>query len=256
MTEIYTLYSSSKGNSTFFSDGETSILIDAGRSYKKLCEGLSAIGRSINDISAVFITHEHGDHIGALELIRKNTGIPIHMISPCVHCKKLEKIKDSITVHSTVYETDVNNIHVRSFPTSHDSCGCVGYIVTLNGTDFGLATDMGFVSKEVYNCVCRCHSIIIESNYDVNMVKSGSYPYMLKQRIMSDKGHLSNEACAELLPALARSGVKNFLLAHLSEENNTPELALNCAVQALKEHGCYGVTVNVAGSAEPTRLII
>ncbi len=256
MTEIYTLYSSSKGNSTFFSDGKTSILIDAGRSYKKLCQGLYNIGKTINDIDAVFITHEHSDHIGAVEMICKHTDIPVHVISPCARCKKLECIYDRMTVHEPVFQVDINDVNIRSFLTSHDSCGSVGYIVTLEGEQYGLATAMGWVSPEVSRCVCQCQGVIIESNHDIDMLKKGSYPAMLKERILSRKGHLSNDACAEFLPTLAQSGVKNILLAHLSEENNTPELALNCAVCALKAHGIDNVSVNVASSNEPTKLII
>ncbi len=252
MTEIYTLYSSSKGNSTFFSDGHTAILIDAGRSYKCLCDNLYAIGHSIGDIGAVFITHEHADHIQSLGMISKKTGIPIHITSRCASSGKFDRLSN-ICVHPTEFCEDIGTIHVQSFPTPHDSCGSVGYTVTMNGERYGLATDIGKMTDCIYQHICRCNSLIIESNHDVTMLINGVYPQKIKNRILSDRGHLSNDACATLLPSLARCGVKNFMLAHLSEDNNTPDIALDSARHALSE--CCGVTVKVAHPRVPTEFI-
>ncbi len=255
MNRIYTLYSSSKGNCTYMSDGHTDILIDAGKSYKQLCRSLSSLGKSIDDIRAIFITHEHTDHIKSLDMICKHTDIPIHITSTCASSGRFDGM-ENVVVHNTRYCEDVGSIHIQSFPTPHDSYGSVGYTVALDGVKVGLATDIGHMTGAIFDSLASCSALILESNHDVDMLKHGPYPYNIKQRILSDRGHLSNDMCAETIPFLAAKGVKSILLAHLSEENNTPELALYTARSALEKNGIDGVYIGVASSSEPTELQI
>ncbi len=251
---VYTLYSSSRGNCIFVCDGNDCFLIDAGFSYKRLCEGLTKIGSDISDIKALFITHEHGDHTTAVGMICKKTSIPVHMIKSCGECGKFSDMKN-IVFHSTRFTERVGNMTITSFPTPHDSLGSVGYVIELCGHRLGVATDIGHISNEVYASISGCDSLIIESNHDEQMLMCGSYPEELKRRILSDRGHLSNLSCRQILPRLAHDGAENILLAHLSEENNTPELAYKGSRKVLDEAGYSSVHLDVASSTVPKRLL-
>lgn len=133
---------------------------------------------------------------------------------------------------------DIGGIHADIFSTPHDACGSVGYRFTFSdGTSLGYATDIGYITKGIASSLFGCDSVILESNHDIAMLKNGAYPYHLKMRIMSDKGHLSNISCADFLPHLYEHGTKKVVLAHLSEHNNTPILAYNENLEAIKKAG-------------------
>lgn len=242
--KIINLYSGSKGNCTLIRSKNTSILIDAGKSAAALCSALNSVGEDIRNIRAIFVTHEHTDHVSSLAVLSKKHHIPIHatessaskmiavagqgsVLSSCLH------------IHTPIYTEKVcgddgEEFAVRSFPTPHDSLSSVGYRVELLSKSdsesnvihsFGYATDTGCVTDDMINGLGGCESVIIEANHDIDMLLNGPYPHDLKMRIMSDRGHLSNYDCATLAQTLVKKGTKNFLLAHLSEENNTPEAA-------------------------------
>lgn len=248
--KIVNLYSGSKGNCTFISSQKTSFLIDAGKSAKTLCDALTAIGEDIRNISAIFVTHEHSDHIGALSVLSKKFRIPIHITEGSAAKlisadKPFSPLRSCLHIHSPLYSECFTlpdgNINVSSFETSHDSLESVGYRVEIDSPDgtpvytFGYATDTGCITEGMLNGLSGCESVIIEANHDVEMLRSGPYPYELKMRILSRSGHLSNAECASLASALVRSGTKNIMLAHLSEENNTPQAALDAVRQTVPE---------------------
>lgn len=253
---VYTLFSGSSGNSLYVSCGGYSLLIDAGMSYKAICSALCEIGASVSEIEAVFVTHEHGDHIKGLEVLSKKTDIPIHIVKQSYDASRLENGRpESFILHQPVFEENVGPMKISSFVTPHDSEMSVGYVIDTPYGKIALATDMGYMTKGVYEQIRQCKYVVLESNYDEGMLVRGPYPKALKKRIYSDFGHLSNDACAETAYHLASGCTEKILLAHLSKENNTPELALNCTVNKLKEGGFNNVEIIVADRSEPTELL-
>ena len=253
--KVYTLYSGSSGNCVYISSPGAKILIDAGRSARTLLDSLRAAGGDPFDLDAVFITHGHTDHTAALATLMKQRHIPVHMTEETaadVRAHNPFRV-DTIITHPREFELTVGDLTLRSFPTSHDSPGSVGYTVAAPGETLGVATDMGYVTNAVFSRLSDCDRVIIESNYDDDMLTNGPYPYYLKQRIRSQRGHLSNADCARLVGALADAGVRSFLLAHLSEENNTPERALAASCAVLVEGGHRDDTlISVADRYLPT----
>lgn len=248
---IISLYSGSGGNSTLIATKSSAILIDAGKSARSLCAALKGVGVDADRISAVFVTHEHTDHISALEVLEKKHNIPVHMTEGSAdraHILPESRLAPRIVRHAPLFEVEVGNMHVRSFCTSHDSAMSVGYRVEIEEDGarytFGLATDTGCVTDEIKNALRGCDSVLIESNHDVEMLRCGSYPADVKRRILGRTGHLSNEDCAALAVDLAIYGTRNFMLGHLSEENNAPACALKAVTSALTAFD--GVRVSVA----------
>ena len=255
---LATLYSGSEGNCTFICSGNTSILIDAGKSARTLCARLSEIGSDIKNISAIFITHEHTDHVSALETLSKKYHIPIHITDRSA--TKFDRTPDAavhscLVRHDTVFCQTVGDITVRSFPTPHDSMMSVGYRVSFEADGqkhiWGVATDIGHVTSQIRDGLDGCEAVVLESNHDEQMLISGTYPRELKIRILSERGHLSNHDSSELAAALARGGCKSFILAHLSRENNKPCLAYEAAVNEIADHS---VRVRVASADVPCEL--
>ncbi len=247
---VYSLASGSRANCTLVSDGQTHVLIDLGVSVRYLTSALKDIGLSPESISAIFITHEHRDHVAGLNTFVKKYSVPIHITEPSyiafIRGGGFE-IRERLTVHETSEFTEsVGKITVKSCPVPHDSAACVAYKVTGNGLSLGICTDIGKPSEELFRFFSDCRDVITEANHDEIMLKCGIYPDSLKYRILSDCGHTSNDCCADFVVRLARAGVKNVLLSHISPENNTPELAIYCVSKALRE---AGVSLNYLGAA-------
>ncbi|MBQ8835879.1 MAG: MBL fold metallo-hydrolase [Clostridia bacterium] len=250
---LVSLYSGSKGNCTYIRVGSDEILIDAGRSMRALTSALTSVGGDISRIKAIFITHEHSDHISALEMLSKKFRIPIHMTEDSA--KKVlattSYVKSNLICHSPLFEEKIGDITVRSFPTPHDSDMSVGYTIGLpSGEKIGYATDIGHITREIRENLLGSSAVVIESNHDLQMLHDGPYPAWLKVRIGSPRGHLSNADCSAFLPELVASGTRDILLAHLSGENNTPAEALKAAMSLN-----LGIHIDVAREGEPTRLI-
>ena len=258
--KICNLYSGSGGNCTLISAREKNILIDAGKSAKSLCRALASIGMTPKDIDAIFVTHEHRDHIVALRTMSHKFHIPIHiLLSSAEKFRGLrdEQLCECLCIHQgPTFSVELGDIKIGSFPTPHDSRGSVGYRISFcdgeKEISLAYATDIGVVTNTIRENLFGCESIIIESNHDVNMLLLGPYPPELKMRIRSEYGHLSHCECAELLSYLCKNGTKNVLLAHLSEENNTPELALGEARRAIADES---VRLLVASPDLPTWLV-
>lgn len=252
--KVTSLASSSKGNCYHLKSGNTEILIDAGISAKCIRDGLNAIGTDISNVKAIFITHEHIDHVKGLCVLAKKHSMPIHMTrrSADEYEKKYGKIF-TIVRHENDFSCTIDGIKINSFFSSHDSVSCVGYTVESKNDKFGLATDTGYVDRAAVDALLKCNSVVLESNYDEKMLMNGSYPEELKARIKSSTGHLSNYDCAAFARYLAEYGTKHFMLGHLSEENNTPEIAFNVTSRALA--GFDGITLKIAAVHTPTDLI-
>ncbi len=257
---IVTLYSGSGGNSTFIRVADTAILIDAGKNAKRLCMALKEIGSDIDEIRAIFITHDHADHTSALEVLSKKHNIPIHMTEQSA--KVFDRLGEApihsrLVRHTPIYSVEIGDLTVTSFETPHDSMMSVGYrIEFFDGEEkhaVGVATDIGYVTEEIKKGLCGCEAVVLESNHDVDMLMSGPYPDILKKRILSKRGHLSNKDSACLSAYLAESGTRAFLLAHLSEENNEPTLALEETERAICD---AGISIAVAAPDMPVELRI
>lgn len=232
--KIYTLYSGSGGNSTFIRVADSAILIDAGKSARALCNALKSIGEDIGNIDAIFITHEHTDHISALEVISKKHAIPIHITNKSAQkfdCCPDSYVHKNLCRHDILFCEDVGNMRITSFRTPHDSRMSVGYRIEFDDGGerraIGVATDIGYVSEDIREGLMGCEAVVLESNHDTDMLMTGPYPYDLKLRVASKRGHLSNRECADLATELAQNGTRAFMLAHLSRENNQPDLALD-----------------------------
>lgn len=254
---VYTLASSSKGNCVYLRLDGDEILIDAGISAKRICDALKSLDTDITRIKGIFITHEHSDHVSGLETLSKKYGIPVHFTKPSARqylTAKTEHTAKATVTHPILYSVTVGGITVTSFPTSHDSAASVGYVISdKNGESvLAVATDMGHITDEVSDALMGIENIILESNHDENMLLCGDYPYELKRRILGKFGHLSNEAAAGFLVRLAAAGTKRVLLAHLSRDNNLPELAYHSSLAAIGE---ADVVIKVAAPDTPTRLV-
>ncbi len=257
---IVTLYSGSGGNSVYIRMAGTAILIDAGRSARALCHSLKTIGTDIEEIRAIFVTHDHHDHVSALEVLSKKNEIPVHMTdqSAALYDRYPDSpIHSRLIRHTPLFREQVGNLTVSSFPTPHDSRMSVGYRIECTTEEgicaVGVATDIGYVTEEIRGGLSGCRAVVLESNHDVEMLMKGPYPYDLKQRIRSRRGHLSNQDSADFAAELAAKGTRAFLLAHLSEENNEPSLALEEAERAISDPS---VRITVASAELPTELII
>ena len=253
-----TLYSGSGGNAAYIESDCAAIIIDAGKSAKRLCMALREIGSSIEKVDAIFITHDHADHTSALESLTKKHKIPIHMTEKSAEIfdgERFSMVRENIVAHPPLFEVKVGDMTVRSFVTSHDSKMSVGYRIDNEDSSIslGLATDLGYVSENVKEALLGCRGVILESNHDIDMLKSGPYPRFLKERILSKRGHLSNEDSSLFAAYLAANGTTEFLLAHLSAENNTPSHALDAFLSSVAN---TTVNVSVASAEEPTELCI
>ena len=257
---IVTLYSGSGGNSTFIRVADTAILIDAGKNAKRLCMALKEIGSDISEIRAIFITHDHADHTAALEVLSKKHDIPIHITEQSARVFDRiapAPIHQRLVRHTPIFTVEVGDLTVSSFMTPHDSMMSVGYrIEFFDGEErraLGVATDIGYVTDDIKEGLSGCEAVVLESNHDVHMLRCGPYPDVLKRRILSNRGHLSNKDSAALSAYLAEKGTRAFLLAHLSEENNEPSLALEETERAICD---CGVSIAVACPDCPVELRI
>lgn len=237
---VVSLYSGSGGNSTLVETAKGSILIDAGKSARALNAALKQAGSDASRINAVFVTHEHTDHVSALEIFLKKNPVPVHITRASadnLHTLPSSRLSAALKIHTPIFTERVADMTVSAFPVSHDSAMCVGYrIETDDGYSVGIATDTGYVTDEMELSLTGCRAVIVESNHSEQMLMCGPYPADLKRRILSRRGHLSNDECAELVRRLAASGTTDFMLAHLSRDNNCPDCALSSVREALSEY--------------------
>lgn len=227
MIQLSTLYSGSSGNATYIGNNESGILVDIGKNAKQTTMSLSSLGLEPECVKAVFITHEHSDHIAGLRVFCNRHNIPVYASRGTLEVlEEKGHLKGNFPVYIIEKHADIEDMHIECFHTLHDSAESMGYTVEFNnGQKVAVSTDLGKVTDEVKNAIKGSNTILLESNHDVNMLDCGPYPYYLKKRILSDYGHLSNEAAAELVSELVNYGTKQIILGHLSTDNNIPELA-------------------------------
>lgn len=248
MLTLYTIASGSEGNCLLIRDEQTYLLVDAGISCKRITAALGQLGLTPGDLSGILITHEHTDHVCGLATLVKKNPIPLYATAPTGR-QLAYRIAGVAPLLREIAGGDVfhlGQIRVSVFSTCHDAACSVGYRFDGDGS-IGVMTDTGYVTDAAYEALQGVEVMVLESNHDVQMLKMGPYPYHLKQRILSDQGHLSNEAAARFAYLLAENGTRDFVLAHLSKENNMPVLALQTVSNAVKRPG---VTISVAPRCE------
>ncbi|MBR6785987.1 MAG: MBL fold metallo-hydrolase [Clostridia bacterium] len=236
MAKFCSLYSSSSGNCTYIGTSQGGILVDIGVSAKRTCEALCGIGVDPSSIAAIFITHEHADHVNGVKVFAKKHGIKIYATAGTLAGMEEQNALDPRIQTEVVPWSGVEaaGIFVRPFATPHDSRESSGYsVVTPDGKRISVATDIGKVTDTVMNAIHGSDLVLLESNHDVGMLQNGPYPFFLKQRILSDHGHLSNENCAKTAVKLVESGTTRLVLGHLSKENNIPSLAYETTRSAM-----------------------
>ncbi len=246
MTElhVYSLYSGSTGNAFLVSTPRTKLLIDAGKSARRLTAALQEVGVSPKEIAAVFVTHEHSDHISALPVFLKKHPIPVHITQKSAPRLAAHPVAAAcLCIHPPVFTVELEGLRVSSFPTPHDSHASVGYRIEVTENPdappftLGYATDIGYVSPAVESGLVGCDAVILESNHDPDMLMDGPYPYDLKKRVASRRGHLSNSDSAAFAARLCAAGTRSLMLAHLSAENNTPDTAYDACMGAVGDAG-------------------
>lgn len=225
------LGSGSRGNSVYIESGDTGILIDNGFSGKELEKRLRSIGRSLENITAICVTHEHTDHVSGVGVVSRRCKVPVHA-NPGTYEGAEEKLGKlhSLVEFATGDELAIGDLQVKSFRISHDTLDPVGYVISDGTKHLGYCTDTGKVSKLMELRLARCHGLILEFNHDPEMLKNGPYPLMLKQRVRSSHGHLANEDAGRFLGNLVHNSLTVAVLAHLSETNNTEALAMAAAL--------------------------
>lgn len=231
--KVVMLASGSKGNSALISTGKQNFLVDMGISCKMLIARLSEVGLSAGDLDGIFITHEHADHVKGLATFTKKHSVPIYSSE---HTWRAILNKDGNIVRSNCRIINgclqCGEVEVNSFEIPHDAMDPHGYVFKCSGSKCAYITDTGFVTPTVRQAAEEADVLVLEANHDVEMLKNGSYPPVLKQRILSTRGHLSNESAGWLLANLTRVP-KSVVLAHLSQENNLPSLAFDTVCNIL-----------------------
>ena len=239
MTTVHTFASGSSGNALLLSWEGGHILVDAGISCRRIGQSLQTLGLTLGDLDAVFITHTHSDHISGLQTLLKRTGCPIYA-APAAGRDLLRRM---VLLEDRLREAEgsfsILDCAVTAFPASHDAPGAQGYRFDTPDGGFGLLTDSGVVTPEAEAVLPGVVLAVLEANHDVEAVRSGPYPYYLKERILGPGGHLRNEDAAAFAVTLARAGAREIVLAHLSQENNTPAMALRAVEAALNAAGLY-----------------
>lgn len=232
---IVTFASGSTGNCSLISDGGVNILIDAGISARRICDDLALLGLAPRDICGVLITHEHSDHISGLSVFCRKYGIKVY--APPLLCDILRRDPKLCAEFEYIplgERTDISGLSVTAFKTPHDSEFSCGYRVQ-GSSVIAFATDTGHISDEMLTGLSGADIAVIEANHDVAMLKNGPYPYFLKRRVLSERGHLSNDDCAVLAQKLSESGTKHIILGHLSRENNTPSVAFETVYKGVSD---------------------
>lgn len=246
------LASGSRGNATLVEFGETRLLIDAGLPTRELAARLQALAVDPGAIAALVLSHEHQDHARGAQGFSSRFGVPI-----AASWETLEAMDRSPQAFAGWIdlpaggEVRVGDVSIATFPVPHDAASPVGFVLTGAGKKVGIATDLGHATPQIVERLAGCDLLMLESNHDSLLLRDGPYPWRLKDRVSGRLGHLSNSEAAALIKHTVDERCRCIVLAHISEQNNTPELARASALRALRARGCAGVDLRVAGFEQP-----
>ncbi len=253
--EVCSIASGSSGNCVYVGSGDTHLLIDAGISGKRIEEGLSSIGVDKNRLNAILLTHEHSDHIQGVNVLAKRYRLPVFGTRATLHAALQPTVSNCPICPEQCFT--IGQIMVRSFSVSHDALDPICYTLEDKEHKIGIVTDLGMYDTNILQHLEGSELLYIEANHDVNMLLVGRYPYPLKQRILGDRGHLSNDSTAKLVCELQYDGLKQIILAHLSKENNYAQLAYETVRVEVEQNWRSKVIPNieVANRNCPSKLI-
>lgn len=238
MFQFYSLYSGSTGNCSIIQTEHTKILVDAGESAKKIAESLNQLRIDPEQIDGILITHEHSDHIKGLSTFSKKYHIPVYANDETWNAMptQREKIDIENRKHFLFSEFEIGDFKILPFSIPHDAANPCGFNISYKNKKMSIATDIGHMNERIINHLSNSSFILLEANYDPEILKCSSYPYPLKQRISGPNGHLSNDMAGKTISYLLNSGLNNVMLGHLSKENNFPELAYKTVVEQLMQN--------------------
>lgn len=239
MSKASQLFSGSGGNSIYIGNNSGGYLVDIGVSAKRCEAALCELGVDPKNIKGIFVTHEHSDHISGVRVFASRYGMPVfaapETLSAMEKCGALNNKVNAVSIENAAQFCDIN---VEAFKNSHDAACCLGYKFTMpDGRKIAVCTDTGIITDDAKKALAGADMIFLESNHETSILENGPYPFMLKKRILSAKGHLSNFAAGEFAKELVENGTTRLVLSHLSRENNVPEIARQTAVCALAEIG-------------------
>lgn len=256
MTTFISLISGSSGNATFISDGKTNLLIDCGMSGAKLKEALHMIDVLPESLDALLLTHEHIDHTKGAGIVSRRYNLPVYATEGTHLTSDLGKIADeNVKTISDDTAFEIGDIGIKPFAIPHDAKQPVGFTFFIGNEKYSIATDIGKMTQSIADNISGSKKVLLESNHDIEMLRCGTYPFPLKQRILGEYGHMSNEMAAKTALYLVRNGTEHIMLGHLSVENNRPEIALLETHNLLSQSGISvgkDVTLQVADRYKPT----
>lgn len=260
MLKFCSLYSGSSGNCLFVDSNNTKLLIDCGTSGKKISTALASIDSSIEEIDAILVTHEHSDHIQSLGLLSSKYNIPVYANIDTWNAMESQKKKISEN-NINIFENDkdfvFNDLTIHPFSTPHDAANPCGFTIHNGKRKLSIATDLGHMDNKIFNNLVDSSFILLESNYDPEILKISKYPYILKERIKGPNGHLSNATAGKTISSLINKNLKSVMLGHLSKENNFPELAYQTVLNELIESNIdvNTIKIDVASRNAPSKII-
>ena len=255
MLKFCSLYSGSSGNSSLVQSKDINILVDAGVSGKKIVDALASINVAIENIFAIIITHEHSDHTQSIATLSKKYNIPVYANKKTWEAMKdkKEKIsKENICYFNNNKSFTLNDMTILPFDIPHDAANPCGFTISDSDSKISIATDIGHMTDSILDNIKNSNFLLLEANYEPDVLKCSKYPFHLKERIASPIGHLSNIEAGKTINYLADYGVKNVMLGHLSNENNFPELAYNSVLEQVEDKH---LNLNVASRFEPSKFL-
>ncbi len=228
--ELFSIASGSSGNCICVGDEEIHVMIDAGISGRRIESGMNTFGYTTSDMAGILLTHEHSDHTAGLGVVARKYGLPIYGTAGTI--ERVRSAASLGTIDPGLFhvirageEFSLGSLSVYPMPVSHDAADPVAFLISSGEKKIGVVTDLGVYTEDTVQRLTGLDAVLLEANHDIHMLQVGSYPYPLKQRILGERGHLSNEASGQLLGRILHDGMKQILLGHLSKENNFAELA-------------------------------
>lgn len=255
--QVCVLASGSGGNAIYVQQGATRVLVDAGLSAREIDLRLRSIGVEVRKLMGIVVSHEHSDHISGAGVLARKIQCPVWLTKGTFEAGRSKfRGKERVRFFNNDQKFSIGDLSFQPFVISHDASDPVNFVVDDGRSRLGIGTDMGVVSQLAFQRLSTADLVILESNYDLEMLMSGPYPWSVKQRIQGTRGHLENSAASETLGRLIDCGLEQVVLAHLSEENNRPDLAASACKAVLKQRGVKRFQLSVAEQNHPTPVFV